>query len=91
MKHKTTKLSLRIFVLIVAIAMSLSLVSCSHAMTAQAQQEEMFERVYSDGNFQVVQHNETGVLYLLVYYRTGYTITPLLNPDGTPMTIDDWE
>lgn len=76
----------KILVLIGVLAMTLSLASCTCAPTAQAQQEEMFERVYSDGSFQVVQHNETGVLYLLVYYRTGYTITPLLDTDGTPLT-----
>ncbi len=76
----------KILVLIGVVAMALSLASCACASTAQAQQESAFEHVYSDGSYRVIQHNETGVLYLLVYYRTGYTITPLLNPDGTPMT-----
>lgn len=81
----------KILVLIGVVAMALSLAGCSCATTAQAKQEKMFEWVCRDSSFEVVQHNKTGVLYLLVDYRTGYTITPLLNPDGTPMTIDDWD
>lgn len=81
----------KILVLIGVVAMALSLAGCACASTTQAQQEKMFEWVYrEDSSFEVVQHNKTGVLYLLVDYRTGYTITPLLNPDGTPMTVDDW-
>lgn len=77
----------KILVLIGVVAIALSLASCSSS-TAQAKttQKEKFEFVYTEGNFKVFQDTDTDVLYLLVYYRTGYTMTPLLNPDGTPRT-----
>lgn len=93
MRNKTHKLSLKILVLIGAITMSLSLASCACTSTAQAQQEEMFVRVASQGDFDVIKHKDTGVLYLLVDGYKDFEITPLLNQDGTPrtsMTIDDW-
>lgn len=36
----------------------------------------------------VIKDRETGVLYLVIYglYRLG--ITPILNADGSPMTLD---
>lgn len=81
----------KILVLIGAIAMGLSLASCACASTAQAQQEEMFVNVASQGRFNVIEHKDTGVLYLLVDGYKDFEITPLLNPDGTPMTVYDRE
>lgn len=62
----------------------------AYANTMCANEEDLFDIVYREGGYRVLQDKQTNVLYLLLYYRTGYTITPLLNPDGTPMTIDDW-
>lgn len=58
----------------------------AYAKTMCASEEPIFYRVYRDGRYDVIQDKQTDVLYLLVYYRTGYTMTPLLNPDGTPRT-----
>lgn len=58
----------------------------AYAKTMCASEEPIFDRVYRDGRYDVIQDKQTDVLYLLVYYRTGYTMTPLLNPDGTPRT-----
>lgn len=58
----------------------------AYANTMCANKEGVFDTVYHDGCYSVLQDRQTDVLYLLVYYRTGYTITPLLNPDGTPRT-----
>ena len=58
----------------------------AYANTMCANEEDVFDTVYREGSFRVLQDKQTDVLYLLIYYRTGYTITPLLNPDGTPRT-----
>lgn len=58
----------------------------AYANTMCANEEGVFDTVYSEGCFRVLQDKQTDVLYLLVYYRTGYTMTPLLNSDGTPRT-----
>lgn len=55
-------------------------------LTHEHQTELIFDIVYCDGSYNVLQDKQTDVLYLLVDYRTGYTVTPLLNPDGTPRT-----
>lgn len=77
----------KILVLIGVIAMALSLASCSSSIAqAKTIQKEKFEFVYTEGNFEVFQDTDTNVMYLLVYYRTGYAITPLFNSDGTLLT-----
>lgn len=58
----------------------------AYANTMCANEEDVFDTVYREGSFRVLQDKQTDVLYLLVDYRTGYTMTPLLNPDGTPRT-----
>lgn len=58
----------------------------AYANTMCASKEPIFDIVYRDGSYKVLQDKQTDVLYLLAYYRTGYTMTPLLNPDGTPRT-----
>lgn len=35
--------------------------------------------------FVIVYHIETKVMYVIVEFREGAGITPLINPDGTPM------
>lgn len=39
----------------------------------------------SSEEFIIVYHKETKVMYVIVEYTEGVGITPLLNPDGTPM------
>lgn len=58
----------------------------AYANTMCANEEDVFDTVYREGSFRVLQDKQTDVLYLLVDYRTGYTMTPLLNSDGTPRT-----
>lgn len=58
----------------------------AYANTMCKGEESVFDIVYRDGSYKVLQDRQTDVLYLLVYYRRGYTITPLLNSDGTPRT-----
>lgn len=58
----------------------------AYANTMCASKEPIFDIVYRDGSYRVLQDKQTDVLYLLVYYRSGYMMTPLLNPDGTPRT-----
>lgn len=58
----------------------------AYANTMCANEEDVFDTVYREDCFRVLQDKQTDVLYLLVDYRTGYTMTPLLNPDGTPRT-----
>lgn len=58
----------------------------AYANTMCASKEPIFDIVYRDGSYKVLQDKQTDVLYLLVDYRTGYTMTPLLNSDGTPRT-----
>lgn len=58
----------------------------AYANTMCANEEDVFDIVYREGGYRVLQDKQTDVLYLLVYYRTGYTMTPLLNQDGTPLT-----
>ena len=58
----------------------------AYANTMCKGEESVFDIVYRDGYYDVLQDKQTNVLYLLVYYRRGYTITPLLNSDGTPRT-----
>lgn len=58
----------------------------AYANTMCANEEDVFDTVYREGSHRVLQDKQTDVLYLLVDYRTGYTMTPLLNPDGTPRT-----
>ena len=77
----------KVLILIGILAMALSLVGCSSSIAhAKTTQKEKFEFVYTEGNFKVFQDTDTNVMYLLVYYRTGYTITPLFNSDGTLLT-----
>lgn len=50
--------------------------------------EDRFEKVYSQGVMNVTEiwvDKQTGVNYL--YHASGYSggLTPLLNPDGTPV------
>ena len=52
---------------------------------AKAQKQERFEKVYSQGAFNITEiwiDKETGVNYL--YHQSGYSggITPLLDKDG---------
>ena len=52
--------------------------------------EDIFETVGKDNDaidekFIVVYHKETKVMYVIIEYYKGVGITPLLNPDGTPM------
>lgn len=58
----------------------------AYANTMCANEEDVFDTVYREDCFRVLQDKQTDVLYLLVDDRTGYTMTPLLNPDGTPRT-----
>lgn len=58
----------------------------AYANTMCANEEDVFDTVYREDCFRVLQDKQTDVLYLLVDYRTGYTMTPLLNSDGTPRT-----
>lgn len=58
----------------------------AYANTMCTNEEDVFDTVYREDCFKVLQDKQTDVLYLLVDYRTGYTMTPLLNPDGTPRT-----
>lgn len=58
----------------------------AYANTMCANEEDVFDTVYREDCFRVLQDKQTYVLYLLVDYRTGYTMTPLLNSDGTPRT-----
>lgn len=58
----------------------------AYANTMCANEEDVFDTVYREDCFRVLQDKQTDVLYLLVYYRTGYTMTPLLNSDGVPRT-----
>lgn len=37
----------------------------------------------------VITDKETGVLYLVIYGYNHCGITPLLNADGSPMTLDE--
>lgn len=36
-------------------------------------------------DFVIVYHKETKVMYVIIEYYRGVGITPLLNPNGTPM------
>lgn len=52
--------------------------------------EDIFETVGIDDDatdemYIVVYHKETKVMYVIIEYYKGVGITPLLNPDGTPM------
>lgn len=58
----------------------------AYANTMCANEEDVFDIVYREDNYMVLQDKQTDVLYLLVDYRAGYTMTPLLNSDGTPRT-----
>ena len=58
----------------------------AYANTMCANEEDVFDTVYREDCFRVLQDKQSDVLYLLVDYRTGYTMTPLLNSDGTPRT-----
>lgn len=58
----------------------------AYANTMCANEEDVFDTVYREDCFRVLQDKQTDVLYLLVDYRTGYMMTPLLNSDGTPRT-----
>ena len=58
----------------------------AYANTMCKSKEPIFDVIYRDGSYNVLQDKQTDVLYLLVDYRRGYTMTPLLNPDGTPRT-----
>ena len=53
-----------------------------------AKTEDRFEKIYSQGVMNVTEiwvDKQTGVNYL--YHASGYSggLTPLLNPDGTPV------
>ena len=50
--------------------------------------EKRFVEVSSEGVApvkQVIVDNQTGVNYLMVYFTYGVAVTPLLNPDGSPI------
>lgn len=57
--------------------------------TADINNSDVFKLVDKDfdstENFVIVYHKETKVMYVVVEYDRGVGITPLLNPDGTPM------
>ena len=58
--------------------------------TINHKSEDIFETVGKDNDatdemFIVVYHKETKVMYVIIEYYKGVGITPLLNPDGTPM------
>ena len=65
------------------IAVSLA---CCGVSEAEAGQEEMFVKVYSEYDFYVVYHEDTKVMYAVSYgMRNSGNFTVLVNPDGTPM------
>ena len=37
----------------------------------------------------IIVDKETGVMYLAIYAYNKFGITPLLNADGSPMTLDE--
>ena len=37
----------------------------------------------------IIADKETGVMYLVLYTHYQFGITPLLNADGSPMTLDE--
>lgn len=51
--------------------------------------EKRFESIingdYVSSITRVIRDKETGVNYVVVGNSNGYSITPLLNPDGTPV------
>lgn len=57
--------------------------------TVNIKNSDVFKLVAKDfdsgEDFVVVYHKETKVMYVVVRHGKGVGITPLLNPDGTPM------
>lgn len=67
-------------------------VACNNSTNVEAEQEEMFITVQGGGiigNYEVVYHKDTKVMYAISCstYNSG-NFTLLANPDGTPML---WE
>ena len=80
-----------------AIALIILIATCLHfaACTAQTEEEYReykrqsewcgFERITSDGVHTIYAHKATGVCYMFGNYGS---LTVMLNPDGTAVTID---
>lgn len=64
------------------IAVSLA---CCGVSEAEAEQKEMFVKVYDGDGYHVVYHAETKVMYVVGDVDFGDVFTVLVNPDGTPM------
>lgn len=75
-----------------------AIIACSFCFTACASDypemktEEAFETIYTGrgayGDYSIVYYKDNGVMYITSGVRGGQDFTLLVNPDGTPMTIE---
>ena len=76
----------------------IAIIVCSFCFTACASDypemktEEAFETIYTGhgtyGDYSIVYYKDNGVMYVVTGVYSGQVFTLLVNPDGTPMTIE---
>lgn len=80
----------KLLVILVVVTLCLSFTGCSVEDLSRSTWEGTgFTLIECKGGMDYVYHNETKVIYVFIQDNYQAGMTALLNPDGTPMLLED--